>query len=98
MTGVPGERSRTVRKGASRLPAERPRSTRTAPGGLTTSQLFRHRSSEIIRCRSVQDGERPKPRDGTQDVVSTQDPKRLVDAAIVELLYVGRFVAGVVEP
>lgn len=98
MTGVPAERSRMARQGASRLPAERPRSTRTAPGGLTTSQLFRHRSSEIIRCRSIQDGERPKPRDRTQDVVSAQDAKRLVDAAIVELLYVGRLAAGVVEP
>ena len=97
MTGVPAERSRTVRKGASRLPAERPRSTRTAPGELTTTQLFRHRSWEIIRGHSVQDSERPKPGDGTQDVVPTEDTKRLVDTAIIELLDVGRFVAGVVE-
>jgi hypothetical protein len=96
-TDVPVGSSRTIRFGRRCFAADRRRSMRTAPAGLTVAQLFRHRSLEIMLSPSVQYGERAEPGDRAQDVFVAQDGEGIADSSIVELLDRGRTLMRVAE-
>ena len=94
--GVPAARARIIRFEARRSAGDHFRSTRTAPGGLMTNQLFRQRSSPITTL-SIQNSEGPKPGHRARDVVVAQDTERVVNPSVVELFDLGRGGLGVVE-